>query len=130
MERDQIDVQDVKDKVPGFMQTYYLQMATAKRSQAVSPGRKPPPLSDTALRGRVSKWRDARGFDGRSGLGAKHVGCKARGPFSALGDSVFMCEACGWAHQCGDGWVTSCKQQPIRGCDITSTLSRWGASSL
>lgn len=53
---------------------------------------------------RITRWRGARGLltCPSPALGSQHLGCSKRGPFVELLGGLYMCEGCGWAHQCGD----------------------------
>lgn len=81
-----------------------LQMLTAKRMVTVRHNRGSMPRSDVLLRGRISRWRGARGLLNCPcpELGSKHQDCSKRSMYVSLGGGLFMCESCGWAHLCGD----------------------------
>lgn len=81
-----------------------LQMSTAKRTLTLPRRRSVAPLSDVALKGRISRWRGVRGIANCPCplLGSEHKGCRQKGPYAALHGGLFMCEHCGWAHLCGE----------------------------
>ncbi|EIE26420.1 hypothetical protein COCSUDRAFT_39523 [Coccomyxa subellipsoidea C-169] len=100
MERDALELQEVCGSVSELMRPFYAQMTAAKRS--LSLGLQHPedlPLVSAQYTGQVVAWRRARGLPATA---PAHHTCQGRCSYSKLGNNVFVCEQCGWAHLCGD----------------------------
>eukprot|EP00884_Botryococcus_braunii_P011303 jgi/Botrbrau1/20173/Bobra.0173s0071.1 len=133
MAHDALELQEVARGLPEAMQSYFVQMAVAKRAMACGPHEEASITDDKAVARKISLWRAARGF--RNAPSGRHHFCTGRSTYARLADNLYLCERCGWAHVCGDdcdaGVVDSCSELsvcPISGYCFDRMMSEWEES--
>jgi hypothetical protein len=111
MERDRLELEEIRRRIRPPMQQYYLQMTVGRRSEVPkTPSREGSSLAEPGAGRSLAAWRAARGFRPWP-LTVDH-GCPGRQTFVPLPGSelpVFLCERCGWAHLCDD----TCKERIV-----------------
>ena len=94
---------------PSALRDMYERMVTSKRSQRLGRQHALPLLSPTSAQpdDAIAAWRRAHGFDPTGRWEAVH-GC-TEPEWVQVSGCCFVCGACGWAHECGEG----CRERQI-----------------
>jgi hypothetical protein len=124
IDRDEKDMIELVRTCPADFKEYYIQMQSAKRSQAPLPSEMVDDriILDKTVLDQVSLWKKSKGLADKAVIGHECVGTKC--DYHEI-DDVFICKETGNVHVCDDNCKegTYCRESGIMVCTISGLCS-------